>query len=1484
MQMGAGLIAIRPASKWLPLALLLLALLLLLQHADFGLAATDFGGSKFKIIRDQHVKPKQNNNSEQLESSESSSFQALASPITPIKTAKTTAPASKQSASQKLHKFAYDISLNKRIREQQAEELLDRGGGKRRKNDKLIKQQPSATISSNYDDQQQQQQTREKRKTTTRVPSLFFDDDDVVAGAEDNQQIGTSKPPPTTTTLATDNLLVMIYGDRSGSGGGNGSDLLSLTTEKYQPQVETTLESQHEKIYNRSSHHLQRVGDGSKSSIIQVHDFTQYDELNDDSNDRDQEQTLRSFDARPVVGQQQEKLRPILLTSGIKVTSELNFMKDNNNSNNNQLETKNLAGSLRAVGGGGQQSRSTPSEQQQQSIGLFGSHLSSLTADPPEPQQKSVSNKLARRTSELPPLPPTRLVFGLTNDDNLPSELYPSSSSSPTTKNGGRPTTVELFGLNRIGGQFNRQGEQSIEDEETSYHQPTYGDNSDEVFWQPPSSMIRRTQSNGGLAKGAAKNHQLAQTSSSSAIRVVASDSSVPLVINNHGLITAAKLSNPMTRKWLKQTSLVKHKSPVPATDRIKPNPTASVIRRPFVPQSAATEVALPQQQSTLVTLDDLEPTSLATNSGDHKNSIANFVNSSYFEDQQSWSFNPNPPYKQSNFSFSSTPASIQSTVGINITTTSQAATTTRPSIETRRTTSKRPAAAAATTTTLASWTQDLGSSSSSYSHQHVTGADSVYDSAAGDQIRPPVNNQSTVIERPAAQNIRHKLQNMLKQKLISHKKQSPAAGATSSAFNSTGTMIKRLQLSTPPPLLSSTVANNVANLLTQTLGSLIMRQTNQQQQSAPSSPFFKPPNLLGSSAGQRIRQRLGMGKTSAASLNRRATSVGSLLFSGFIYGLSVLPALMAITGVNPLSGDTGGARQQQQPRSSRKTGAQKPADKKLVSPVVSTIPDANKILLASLPFPYVMSHTDLAPAPAFFSNQPPTGSMLDGGPIESAADSTAAALLDPMVHAGDYTTQASALGSFSNLHPLIEEPSSFDELRSSPTNMSSSSSLSHNRHFQHTMGDDRDSDQSASMDLEHSMRWRDAVDSAPSSPSRKVQRDLTNWQQQSSNRGLTYGSDKSVDNFVFRSPMPNQQQQHQDHATRHWPPSSAANAHNSQQPFGPVAASSSQPTTSDSQQVVPMSQQSSNSQARYPTNDEQSPMSSTQQAFTRLANSNANANNMRDLQKYVSPATTNQQQQQSWPMEGDKSQGSSNGQQLEQPQQQPLSSGSNQYRQRQPPIIAGHSQWQNNQNNYPAGGPTATANSNPAAAAAAEPSLDFALLGPYEPFLALKPQPQPQQISLLNGGGGGGYSQPSVLDAGYSGLQQLAPLPYKNTYRWNKPPTGRGDSTSRHQSGFNSGESYAAAGQSYERPYGWSRSRRQRDDSDQWKVISQPVVRSSSGAYNDGHDTTRQRKHSHSTRRLGDDLVSRWQRHQQLQVVSGPEATVSRSIAIGDK
>lgn len=122
-------------------------------------------------------------------------------------------------------------------------------------------------------------------------------------------------------------------------------------------------------------------------------------------------------------------------------------------------------------------------------------------------------------------------------------------------------------------------------------------------------------------------------------------------------------------------------------------------------------------------------------------------------------------------------------------------------------------------------------------------------------------------------------------------------------------------QLHPPPPLLSAAVANNVANLLASKLTSLVRPTTNSLPSSlhhlfgvrAHQTSTGSSSGTSGSANSRPLRHRYGSllqatGAHSNAVIHRRTSGMGSLLVSGFVYGLSVLPALMALTGINPLS------------------------------------------------------------------------------------------------------------------------------------------------------------------------------------------------------------------------------------------------------------------------------------------------------------------------------------------------------------------------------------------------------------------------------------------------------------------------------------------------------------------------------------------------------------------------------------------------------
>lgn len=178
------------------------------------------------------------------------------------------------------------------------------------------------------------------------------------------------------------------------------------------------------------------------------------------------------------------------------------------------------------------------------------------------------------------------------------------------------------------------------------------------------------------------------------------------------------------------------------------------------------------------------------------------------------------------------------------------------------------------------------------------------------------INLNSTVPMKPSK--IRNKLQHIIIGKILkSQLNNSMVANAAAATINQQMAASQQYLAyqapSTPPPLLSSTVANNVANLLAQKLNSLVRPYQPLSGLNSlfgirvgSSSPLSSQPPQPASpqtTVINRFKQRINPFATQThSSINRRTTGVGSLLMSGFVYGLTVLPALMALTGINPLS------------------------------------------------------------------------------------------------------------------------------------------------------------------------------------------------------------------------------------------------------------------------------------------------------------------------------------------------------------------------------------------------------------------------------------------------------------------------------------------------------------------------------------------------------------------------------------------------------
>lgn len=186
--------------------------------------------------------------------------------------------------------------------------------------------------------------------------------------------------------------------------------------------------------------------------------------------------------------------------------------------------------------------------------------------------------------------------------------------------------------------------------------------------------------------------------------------------------------------------------------------------------------------------------------------------------------------------------------------------------------------------------------------------------------LSPPVNSALAYNNTFKTGNkLRNKLQHLIIGKVIKsqlQQQQQQAAAAAAAAAAASTPAFSLAAPPTPPPLLSSTVANNVANLLAQKFnffGRPAYSTTSAGSGNNQNSAFGPLGSLFGIRLGNgnvnKFKQRINpfLNPVNSPSINRRTTGIGSLLFSGFIYGLSVLPALMALTGINPMSVDTNG-------------------------------------------------------------------------------------------------------------------------------------------------------------------------------------------------------------------------------------------------------------------------------------------------------------------------------------------------------------------------------------------------------------------------------------------------------------------------------------------------------------------------------------------------------------------------------------------------
>lgn len=198
--------------------------------------------------------------------------------------------------------------------------------------------------------------------------------------------------------------------------------------------------------------------------------------------------------------------------------------------------------------------------------------------------------------------------------------------------------------------------------------------------------------------------------------------------------------------------------------------------------------------------------------------------------------------------------------------------------------------------------------------------------SLAGPQ--PPLNTHHAGSFSKPANKLKNKLSSLLIGKIMHKAQHQPQTIPTTTSQQATSTPMAPVATTTsmmvasteaPAPLLSTAVANNVASLLAQKLNSLVVRPNHHHHNnhhSAGSHSLFgfrvgpsPNPNNQFQSPTNKFKLRvnpfagsLNSHSPTSSIINRRTTGVGSLLVSGLIYGLSVLPALMALTGVNPLA------------------------------------------------------------------------------------------------------------------------------------------------------------------------------------------------------------------------------------------------------------------------------------------------------------------------------------------------------------------------------------------------------------------------------------------------------------------------------------------------------------------------------------------------------------------------------------------------------
>lgn len=249
-------------------------------------------------------------------------------------------------------------------------------------------------------------------------------------------------------------------------------------------------------------------------------------------------------------------------------------------------------------------------------------------------------------------------------------------------------------------------------------------------------------------------------------------------------------------------------------------------------------------------------------------------------------------------------------------------------------------------------YSSSAADSSSTPPYEHTQASDSLIQ-----QNRPTISQSLNSLQQPQtnytakpASKIKHKLQTLLagKGKFAVHRNGSTTTTAAPAIHSNQPS---------PAPLLSSTVASNVVSLLAQKLNFMSLVKPHQalsghDSQSGGTSigPMGSFNSLFGfrvnPNANKFVKQKVNpfiTGSAHSSNINRRTAGVGSLLFSGFIYGLSVLPALMALTGINPLSELTASAS------SSTSTAVANKKSSSPAKPSLSNVPSASSSAYAFL-------------------------------------------------------------------------------------------------------------------------------------------------------------------------------------------------------------------------------------------------------------------------------------------------------------------------------------------------------------------------------------------------------------------------------------------------------------------------------------------------------------------------------------------------------